>query len=435
MPHLYHATRAVQVSTVVVVAVGILVVGAPHACEAQALSYRGSLEVKGTAYPQEAANDPVQWIGDVRGRVEAFVKPADWLQLGVGIDALVNSYDQVDYEPAINVSDRGMLRPLLSVRRASATLTRRALTVEVGKQFIRWGKADVVTPTDRFAPRDFLNVIDSELLAVRAGRVAWATSTETLEGVVSIFTPSRIPLLDQRWTVAPAEVGPIALEHDGSRLPTRAQVGARWSHIGRGYEYSLTFFDGFNHLPNIELSLPTSAVGPASEFVAAPVRAVRLARAYPTLRMYGGDLAVPTPWVTIKAEVAHFGTRTSQTDEYLLHVVQLERQTGEWLLVGGYAGEYVTHAEARSNFAPDRGAARAFLGRASYTIDANRSAAVETAIRQNGDGVYVKGEFSKASGPHWRTTVAGAIVRGQPDDFLGQFRRNSHVGLSVRYSF
>jgi D-serine dehydratase len=40
----------------------------------------------------------------------------------------------------------------------------------VGKQFVRWGKADIVTPTDHFAPRDFLGVIDNEFLPVTGVR-------------------------------------------------------------------------------------------------------------------------------------------------------------------------------------------------------------------------------------------------------------------------
>ncbi len=423
--------------TAVAAIVAALGASVPPVATAQILTYRGSIEAKGLFFPQEAANDPEHLVGDLRARLEVFAKPADWLRLAVGLDGLANSYRQVDSRGAPNVSDRGRLRPALSVRRLSATLVRRALTLELGKQFVRWGKADVVTPTDRFGPRDFLNVIDAEFLPVRAGRLAYASSTNTIEGVVSVFTPSRTPLLDQRWTVVPGGARSVVLDDRGSRFPSRAQVGARWSHVGRGYEHSVSFFDGFNHLPNIELSIPASLGAAPIPSAGAGVAQipVGLVRTYPTLRMYGADAAVPTRWVTVKGEVAHFGTRSALTDEYVIYVVQLERQTGEWLLVGGYAGEVVTKAGAGATFAPDRGSTRALVGRASYTIDANRSAVVETAVRQDGGGVYVKGEYSKATGRHWRTTVTGALIRGAADDFLGQYRRNSHVGLSLRYSF
>jgi hypothetical protein len=31
--------------------------------------------------------------------------------------------------------------------------------------------------------------------------------------------------------------------------------------------------------------------------------------------------------------------------------------------------------------------------------------------------------------------VTGAVLGGEADDFLGQYRRNSHAILTVRYSF
>jgi hypothetical protein len=123
------------------------------------------------------------------------------------------------------------------------------------------------------------------------------------------------------------------------------------------------------------------------------------------------------------------------SDEYVLYVIQLERQTGEWSFVGGYAGQHVTRNRALVTFAPDRGLTEAIVGRASYTIDVNRSLAFEAAVRQNLDGEYVKAEYSHARGGHWRATVSGTLIRGELDDFIGQYNRNSHVTLALRYSF
>ena len=68
-------------------------------------------------------------------------------------------------------------------------------------------------------------------------------------------------------------------------------------------------------------------------------------------------------------------------------------------------------------------------------MDVNRSIAFEAAVRQNGDGEYLKGEYSHARGAHWRATVSGALIFGEPDDFIGQYNRNSHLTLALRYSF
>jgi hypothetical protein len=390
----------------------------------QTVTQRGFIDGAATLFPQPARNDPTQLIGDLVGREEVFVKPAAWVQFAAGLDARANSHDQVDDRWRVDFRDRGTRRPALSIRRLSATLTRGPLTVDAGKQFIRWGKADIVTPTDHFAPRDFLNVIDNEFLAVTGVRGSLEWGSEVLEGVwLPAMTPSRTPLLNQRWTALPDGFESIALFEASPPLPEGTQTGIRWGHTTGAYELSLSYFEGFNHLPDITI---TPGPSPFS---------VGLAKNYPALRSYGFDAAVPTGWLTVKGETAFFDSSTPTSDSYVLYVVQLERQSGEWMFVGGYAGEVVTERRAQLTFAPDRGLTRSIVARAAYTIDVNRSTAVETAIRQNGDGFYVKGEYSQARGQHWRATVDGVLIRGQEDDFLGQYRQNSHVTLSVRYSF
>ena len=59
----------------------------------------------------------------------------------------------------------------------------------------------------------------------------------------------------------------------------------------------------------------------------------------------------------------------------------------------------------------------------------------EAAVRQNLDGVWIKGQYSEAIGAHWRATFAGAAIGGGERDFIGQDRRNSHLLATLRYSF
>jgi hypothetical protein len=419
------------------VAVLLLILApAPRAAWTQTLSQRGFLEGRGVLFPQEALNDPTQVVADFVGREELFAKPTPWLQFAGGIDIRANSHEQVEDSWRVDFGDRGIQRPRLSVRRAAATITRGRLTVDVGKQFIRWGKADILNPTDRFAPRDFLNVIDAEFLAVSGVRGTFQAGTHDAFEVVWLprLTPSRIPLLNQRWAPVPAM--PVLIVDAGSVFPEDSQMGFRWSRNGTPVEWSISYFDGFNHLPNI-VTPPGRDVAVSSPPVSTSsvVPQVDIVRIYPTLRSYGGDVAMPSSWFTVKGEVAYFTTTTAATDEYVLFVVQLERQTGEWVFVGGYAGEVVTANRATLAFAPDRGLTKSVIGRASYTIDPNRSLAFETAIRQTLSGAYFRAEYSQAYGQHWRATASGALIRGEPDDFLGQYRLNSYGSIVLRYSF
>ncbi len=194
--------------------------------------------------------------------------------------------------------------------------------------------------------------------------------------------------------------------------------------MGSGFEYSLSFYDGFNNLPLLDSTVKL-----------APVPSVFIQRFFPQMRMYGADAALPLKPFTIKSEAAYFTSSTPQAGDYALYVLQLERQWREWMFVGGYAGLLVTAPPTVPQFAPDRGLARAFLGRATYTIDTNRSLAFETAVRQNGRGTWLKSEYSHALGQHWRATASFTLIRGRAGDFLGQYHRNSHGILALRYSF
>jgi hypothetical protein len=394
---------------------------------AQTYTERGFIETRGTFYPQETPNDRANAVGESLFRYEGFYKPSAALQIAGSIDLRTDTHRQVERDFTLSWQDRETSRPLGEVRRLSATYHRGALTFEAGKQFIRWGKTDIVTPTDRFAPRDFLTVVDNEFLAVTAARLNFEKGSNTIEAVWSPrFTPSRIPLAGQRWAPGvPQQAGKVNVHDAGAVFPGGPQSGFRWNHTG-AVEYELSFYQGFNNLPSFNPVAVNFGVNGVD---------VDLQRFYPKMLMAGGDVAIPTSLFTVKAEAAHFSSNDDRSDEYGLYVVQLERQSGEWFFVGGYAGEFVTRHGSLSNFAPDRGLTKTFLGRAGYTIDANRSVAVETAARQNGDGLWLKGEYSQALGQHWRATLNLTLIRGEPDDFLGQYRNNSYALFILRYSF
>jgi len=404
----------------------LLLTAAP--CFAQTYTQRGFLETRGTLYPQKAINDRAHTIGELLLRYEGFYTASNKLQFSGALDFRTDTHHQVERDFSLSWQDRGLRRPVAEVRRLSAAYHDGPLTFELGKQFIRWGKTDIVTPTDRFAPRDFLTVVDNEFLAITAARLTYEKGANTIEAVWSPrFTPSRIPLVDQRWAPIPSQTNlPITIRDVRVELPGGPQSGIRWNHTGP-VEYEFSLYQGFNHLPSFDvLALNFSQTGVALD----------IERFHPKMLMAGGDIAIPIPLFTIKAEAAHFTSSDARSDEYALYVVQLERQSGEWFFVGGYAGEGITQNGSRTaTFAPDRGLTKTILGRAGYTIDSNRSLAFEAAVRQSGEGLWLKSEYSQAFGQHWRATLNLTLIRGEPGDFLGQYRRNSHALLIMRYSF
>ena len=376
---------------------------------------RGYLETTAIAYPETAPNDSSHAAGESLFRYEAFYKLTNFRFAGA-VDARTDTHLETERTLDLSWWDRTRQRPAFTIRRLSVTYTRGKFTFEAGKQFIRWGKADVLNPTDRFAPRDFVNVIDTDFLGITAARLTYGTPSDSIDLVCAPrLTPSRVPLLNQRWAVLPPGVPIHELD---PALPGAPQYGARWNHIGAIAEYSFSFYNGFDNLPLYRAELRAD-----------------LQRYYPQMRMYGADAAMPLGPVTFKTEAAYFTSTNPQADEHALYVLQLERQAGEWSFVGGYAGQVVTSHGNSLAFSPQRGFTRSFVAHAGYTIDTNRSLALEAIIRQNGNGVLLKPEYTQSFGQHWRITAALAVIRGQPPDFIGQYHQNSHGILTVRYSF
>jgi hypothetical protein len=131
------------------------------------------------------------------------------------------------------------------------------------------------------------------------------------------LTPSRLPLLNQRWTAVPRDAAQFQIVDAGAVFPTGSQTGIRWSRIGTRIEHALSFFDGFNHLPNVDVR-------------AGPLPSVAVSTFHPPIRSYGADAAMPLRWFTVKGEAAYVTSSSPATDEYVIYVVQVERQTGEW---------------------------------------------------------------------------------------------------------
>ena len=180
---------------------------------------------------------------------------------------------------------------------------------------MRWGKTDILNPTDRFAPRDYMTVVDSEFLAVTAARFTAGLQSDTLDVVAARFTPSRTPLARPAVGRPDGRTRERDADRRGADYPGRTQFGARWNHVGSGYEFSVSGFSGNNNLPLIESGAPQLPGGvplpPAASLPGNVVPAalqVPITRVYPAMWMVGGDAAVPLPILTLKGEAAFFGT-------------------------------------------------------------------------------------------------------------------------------
>src|SRR6266516_6557 len=236
-------------------------------CAGQTYTHRGFLENRASFYPQTAANDRARAPGEWLIRYEGFLQASNAFQLAGSIDLRLDTHHQVERDIKLSWQDRETRRPTGEVRRLSAMYHKGPVTFEMGKQFVRWGKTDIVTPTDRFAPRDFLTVVDNDFLPITAARLTFEKGSNTVDAVWSPrLTPSRIPLPNQRWAVSPELPAGLRLNDAGAKFPGGSQSGVRWNHAGTA-EYGISLYEGFNHMPSFEISprfiVPFLTAGPA----------------------------------------------------------------------------------------------------------------------------------------------------------------------------
>ena len=396
---------------------------------AQDFSQQGFLETQSLLFPRTAPGDSGRAIGEGLFRYEATYAFPTSVRIQGGFEARTDSHRQAEREWDLNYRDRGLQRPAFSVRRLSLLWYKGGWSLEAGKQFISWGKTDILNPTNRFTPRDYTNIARPEDLAVTATRLTYTNGSDSLDFVWSPFlTPTRAPLVDQRWTPRPPELVGIRIDDLGSRFPGGSQYGFRWNHIGDGYECSVVLYEGSNYMPLLEGRQVVASEGSL-------VPHVEVQRFYPNLRLVGADAVIPLAWFTVKTEAAYYSSNTAEADEYGIYVIQLERLVGEWSFVGGYIGEVITRERNPLDFAPDRGLARSFVSRVGYTIGPRSTVSLEAVGREDFESGYGKMEYSRLLSNAVRFTASYAIFQGKADDFFGQYRPNSHLLVNFRYSF
>lgn len=398
---------------------------------AQTLEHSGFLDVSAYVFPQLQVGDRSRTIGDALFRYEGIYKPRPWVRVEAGLDARTDTHRQADRSLQLSWRDRGLVRPAFTARTLSATFRAGPLTVQVGKQLIRWGAADTVKPIDRFAPRDFVNPVESEVLPVTAARASleFRGGTRRMELVATPqMTPSRLPLARQRWMPIPPGLPkyPEIWQTEPS-YPQRTQFGALWSHTFNRLEYSACFFDGFNYNPSLDVI--TVSVSPL---------VLEATFKYAKLRMFGGDVVWAAGPFTVRAEGGYFQStqqRAARGDDYAFYVVQLERQRGAWSGVLAYAGQKVTRNAREYLFDPDRALAGAFLARSSHRMTPQSELRFEGAVHRQGVAALARVEYSRSVSANWRTTIGFAWIHGDPSHLLGQYGRNGYGRLTNRYSF
>ena len=428
--------------------VAALFVGLPSAATAEtsaaesesgglaALGLRGVLVGKNFSHFRESNGDDQNFRNEVLLQIEWSRRLVAWADARLVVDV---SGDDGGLAQGLTfrIPETEAHRSIIAVK--EATLTGRAGPVEVslGKQIYAWGTADAWNPTDNLNPYDYLDPIDNGKIGV------WSMSARATVGpgsvtfvVVPVFTPSRLPLPDSRWVPPP----PAGVVVESRELPGRGaadiEYAARAKVTLRGWDVSLSYFDGFDHVPVVRRSEIASMPG-----------AVRLTPIFSRVRAAGADVSTTFGKLVVYGEVAaKFVSRNAPYDR--LHSIVGGNYSWDslglrWLdqvtLIAEYARETVLGSDSTSDVVdpaslnPFRDA---FVSRLQFKFTEDtqlKFTAVLNLVRQPSHLLQVKASHKVTDTIQVEAGID--FFAGSRDTFYGRWKDNDRFFFSAKYYF
>lgn len=183
--------------------------------------------------------------------------------------------------------------------------------IRLGKQLLPWGRADRINPTDSLTSRDYRWLAPEEedqRFGNTGIRYAHQLSNYTLTGVwLPLMSSSRIPL-------DPESARLVAIHQPDNR----DNFALKMDSIGKGLDWSLSFYSGIDTAPSLEQSPSPSEQS--------------FAMVNHRIQRYGGDAAWAFGTYTLRTELAYTQTGKAKDEfsgkksDYLQAVVGLEKQ-------------------------------------------------------------------------------------------------------------
>ncbi len=388
-----------------------------------AFSFGGYVENRSLFYPREGETDGTQYVNESFARLESAATLPGSFRLFAGVDAQIDTHHQVEHGLRISWDDRGTRRPALAVRTLFVRYARGPVRLEAGKQVVRWGVMSLFSPTDRFASRDYLSPSGSDYLGVWSARAVVDKGEHSLELLyLPRFTPSRMPLTDQRWVVAPGGLPVSRFRLTGTRFPGGPQFGVRYHRVQSQVEYSVSLAEGYYHLPTLPYQLRPLAF------------AIDYQRIYPKFRMAGGDVTVAWRGLLWKGESAYL-TSPRYADNTLRYAIEAEKYVDDWHFTGGFVGEHITKDRGFVEVDIARALGNGFTAEATWTPSLKQVLSMHWYVEPTGDALLARIEYSRSLTPALRATAGWNWIQGEKGSTVGQYNRDSYFSLVFRYSF
>jgi hypothetical protein len=412
------------------------------------LGLKGQAIFKNFSSFSEAPNDTRHFRNEGRLQVEWARRLASWMDARVVVEARKDDNDYAD-GVSFQIPETSVHHSVVDLKEAVVRLGGGPAELAVGKQIFAWGTADAFNPTDLVNPRDYLDILDNEKLGVWsvAGRAMLGPASLTTV-VVPVFTPSRLPLPDRRWTPPPPS-GFVAVV-DNRELPERdvdgMQYAARLHGTLAGWDVSVSYYDGFKSTPAFRES--SIAVAPGIELP-------RLTPVFTRIRAPGVDWSTTFAKLEFHGEaVARFATANGRDDRFqgIVGINYTWDALGlPWLdavtAILEYGRETVLATHDRTILKPgdagvvgdliaDNAFRDALVGRVELKLtEDTRVKLMEIVDLATTPSHYTQVKLAQRLGDAWSFETGVDVLSGGRRTFWGRWRDNDRVFFWLKYLF
>jgi hypothetical protein len=362
------------------------------------------------------------------------------------VDFQLDTHGDVDRDRWFDLSQRGLRRPAGALSELYLDAKLGHVDLRVGKQQIRWGRADGLNPTDNLIPYDYLDTFSDVRLAVPALKTDVYLGQANFGFVwIPFYTPTRLPLIGQRWfPYLPSQVlvpvnqnlVPVNLRYQDTQGPMPAgtlgngQWGIRYNQILSKSEFSLSYFDGFDDIPYYRPNV-TPLVSTSRDLSAL----VSLRREYFRVRVAGIDFASSIGPLGVRGEAAYFDQTDPNNLDHMIFVIGVDKSWGDWSALIQYTGQKLSRQIDGVTVFPDLGLRSTMICRVERTLGPSRSIEIRGALGLRDRGFLLQPTYSLALSNRWRLKVGANVFAGEQNSYLGQFRDSSHANIQLTYAF
>lgn len=329
-----------------------------------------------------------------------------------------------------------------------------SLDVRIGRQIFAWGRTDVINPTDNFSPRNLVDLFDddNEKLGVISASSRYYGDSWIMEAVVApVYQRSYLAQPGTRWFVQlpetlslPGVPGSFRTHYNirSNDEPANGwgntQWGLRWSGNSPGWDYALSYFDGWNDLPDFRVGVMPIT----SNDVVVNVQPV-----INRIRVLGGDVSTLVGEYTLRGEVAYVNTKDQDgsnpfiDDPYVHYVIGFDRTFSEVI-----SGEDLFFMLEWSHQVPTTGIEydnvnlehvfrETLFASSNVKINNEWMVKLNAAYDFDQDGAFLKSSIIWSVVDDLSVEASLELPLGPTDSFFGSYKDNQSFRLRVQKNF